>query len=91
MTRCLSCNGILKPGEKTCFGCSAPAPGYSTNSGFGARFAWLIKIVFFASVTLTIASLFTDSTPPFSICLVTSFILLLIVSSADKMSESGNR
>ena len=91
MTRCMNCNGILKQSEKTCFGCNTIAAGYTRQSGFGAGFAWTIKAIFFASLTLTVASLFTDQTPPFSVCLVTSLVLLLVMSSANKMSDASNR
>jgi hypothetical protein len=90
MTRCLDCNGILKQGERSCFGCGATADGYSSRPVFGERFAWIMKVIFFASLTLTVASLFTDRTPPFSICLITSLILLLVTSSAAKMLEQGS-
>ena len=91
MTRCLDCNGILKVNERTCFGCGATVDGYTPHSAFGERFAWTMKVIFFASLTLTVTSLFTDKTPPFSICLIASLIMLLVMSSATKMLEQGSR
>jgi hypothetical protein len=91
MTRCLNCNSILKENERTCVRCGAPADGHISSSAFRERFAWTIKVIFFASLTTTVASLFSDRTPPFWMCLVTSLILLLVMSSATKMSDQANR
>jgi hypothetical protein len=89
MTRCTTCNGILRRGEKTCFGCGDP-----TTSKSGARFALrkniasFLSLAFFASLALTAASFFfADRTPPFIGCLTCSVILLFVKRSADQTSE----
>jgi hypothetical protein len=52
------------------------------------RFRIGVKIAFFCSGGLTIASLFTSFTPSFVKCLVTTVVLMLVKSSADQMAES---
>jgi hypothetical protein len=84
MTRCLSCNGILRTQETTCFGCGAPTVEKKSNGG--KRFAGLISILFFASCALTVASLFFDATPPFTACGAATVVLLFVKRSADQFT-----
>ena len=75
MTRCLNCNGIMKAGEKSCYGCGERAENVSTASG--GFLSTLASIGFFGSLFLTIASLLVpDLTPPFMPCLIASVVLL---------------
>ncbi len=50
----------------------------------------MIKLAFFASIGLTIASLFLDFTPSFVKCIACTVILLFVKKSADQMSENRN-
>ena len=75
MTRCLNCNGIMKAGEKSCYGCGNPAE--NVRSGSGGFLSALASIGFVGSLFLTIASLLVpDLTPPFMPCLIASLVLL---------------
>lgn len=88
MTRCNSCNGILRKGEKACFACGDNVPKKSAGKSAGKSFATLITLTFFASLALTAASwFFSDRTPPFTACLAASIILLFVKRSADQTSE----
>lgn len=89
MTRCTACNGILRKGEKTCFGCGEATVSKSNAKGaLRKNIATLLSMVFFASLALTAASFFfADRTPPFIGCLTGSIILLFVKRSADQTSE----
>jgi len=88
MTRCSTCNGILRKGEKVCFTCGNGTPKSNHKSSAGKSFAGLITLAFFASLALTGASwFFSDRTPPFAACLSCSVILLFVKRSADATSE----
>ena len=87
MTRCSTCNGIMRPGEKACFTCG-DAVVKSKRKSAGKSFALLITLAFFASIALTCAAFFfSDRTPPFAACLACSVILLFVKRSADQTSE----
>jgi hypothetical protein len=89
MTRCPTCNGILRKSEKVCFTCGEGTPKSNhKSSSMGKGFATLITLAFFASLALTAASFFFSSrTPPFIACLACSVILLFVKRSADVTSE----
>ena len=88
MDKCLDCNSTLKAGELQCYNCGASVKVQETpQMVFGKRFASFLNIAFFASIAMTIASLFTDFVPPFTRCLILTFILLLARSSAAQMLE----
>lgn len=91
MTRCHDCNSIITPRDVKCLTCGGPAPGHEQHSGFGSSFASLTKILFFAAATITVGSLFSDQTPPFSVCLVSTIVLLLAMKSADKMTDARDQ
>jgi MFS superfamily sulfate permease-like transporter len=85
MTRCLSCNGILKSKEKSCYGCGTAAVEVKRNGG--NRFASFVTALFIASALLTVASMFayfSDRTPPFSACLAATVVLMFVKRSADQ-------
>jgi len=84
MTRCLSCNGILRTQEKSCFVCGAAAVELKRPTG--KRLAGIITAVFIASLLLTAASFFSDRTPPFSACLAASVVMLFVKRSADQFT-----
>lgn len=89
MNRCRECNAPLKPDERICYGCNAPVVEKdSAQTSFGKKFATLLKIAFFASAALTVASLFAgDYTPSFMRCITATLVLLLAKSSAEQMLE----
>ena len=88
MSKCPSCNGTLRKEETECFMCGAPVPQAKTQLSLQDRFRIGVKYAFFASGALTVASLFTDFTPSFVKCFVTTLILMLVKSSADQMAET---
>lgn len=88
MDKCRDCNSSIKTGELACYNCGAPVKVVDTaQTVFGKRFASFLNVAFFASAILTVASLFTDYTPPFMRCLMLTLILLVIRSSATQMME----
>jgi len=87
MTRCLACNGILKAGESTCYACGDEVPKAVAANPWNKKFSFFINCFFVASLLLTVASFFTDRTPPFSICIAVSVILLFVKRSADQLRE----
>src|SRR5947209_4481377 len=89
MSRCTQCNGSLKKGETTCFVCGSAVPEEHPKTPFRERLRTMIKIAFFGSALLTIASLFTDLGPSFVKCFGATVILLFVKNSADQMSEAN--
>jgi hypothetical protein len=87
MNRCRECNATMTKTETTCLGCGSELEVITQTDRWGGRFRVIIKILFFASAALTIASLFWDATPPFSRCAITTLVLLVVMSSADQMKE----
>jgi len=75
-------------GEEQCYNCGAPVKvPESAQTLFGKRFITFLNLAFLGSAILTVVSLFVDFTPPFIRCLMLTFILLLIRSSAAQMME----
>jgi hypothetical protein len=87
MNRCVQCNATMTKTETVCLGCGAEIEVTTGTDRFGGGFRTVIKILFFASAILTIASLFFDATPPFSRCAITTLVLLVVMSSANQMKE----
>jgi hypothetical protein len=76
------------PEETECIACGAPVVARETpKSIFGQRFTGFIKMLFFASAAMTIASLFFDATPSFAKCITCTLVLLCVKSSAEQMQE----
>jgi len=71
-----------------CYSCGTPVEEReTTQTVFGKRFKLFLTVAFGASALLTLASIFVDFTPPFMRCLMLTFILLLIRSSAAQMLD----
>jgi hypothetical protein len=88
MDKCRDCNSTLMAGELECYNCGASATVKdSAQTVFGKRFRSFLNVAFFASALMTVASLFVDFMPPFMRCLMLTFILLLIRSSAGQMMD----
>ena len=87
MTRCLACNGILKQGETVCYACGDGVPKEASKNPWTKRFSLLITLAFLASLVLTGVSFFSNRTPPFSVCVAASVILLFVKRSADQLRE----
>jgi hypothetical protein len=88
MEKCRDCNGTLMKDELKCYNCGRVVQMQDTaQTAFGKRFATFLNVAFIASAVLTVASIFFDFTPPFMRCLMLTFILLLIRSSAWQMME----
>ena len=88
MGRCSRCNGRLSKKETVCFGCGEPVVEMSGETTMADRLRFTLKIMFFFSAGLTLASLFTDYVPSFWKCAASTVILHLVKSSADSMSET---
>jgi hypothetical protein len=89
MDHCAQCNGSLRRGETSCFVCGAPVPEDRPKSPFRERCRTAIRIAFYFSLALTVASLFTDLAPSFIKCSASTAILLLVKNSADQMAEAN--
>jgi hypothetical protein len=87
IARCHDCNASLKPDELACYTCGTRVEGRN-KSKFGAGFATFVTILFFASGLLTVASLFLESTPSFTKCLMVTVVLLVVRTSAGEMDGS---
>jgi hypothetical protein len=87
MNRCVQCNATMTKTETVCLGCGSELEVTTGTDRWGGRFRVTVKILFFASAILTIASLFFDATPPFSRCAITTLVLLVVMSSANQMTE----
>ncbi len=74
----------------SCFVCGTAVPSAHPKSPFREHCRTMIKLAFFASIGLTIASLFLDFTPSFVKCIACTVILLFVKKSADQMSENRN-
>jgi hypothetical protein len=86
LTRCLDCNATLKPDEVKCYSCGTRVEGRG-GSNFGAGFAMFLSILFFTSAMLTVASLFIETAPSFTKCLMVTVVLLVVRSSAAQMAS----
>jgi hypothetical protein len=83
----MTCNGILKPGEKSCYGCGERAPKQKVGPSLRKRVDALLTVVFIGSLALTAASLvFSDHTPPFTGCLTASVVLLFVKRSSNQLA-----
>jgi len=87
MNRCQQCNATMTKTETACIGCGSALEVTTGTDRWGGRFLVVIKILFFVSATLTVASLFFDATPPFSRCAISTLVLLVVMSSANQMFE----
>jgi hypothetical protein len=89
MMKCVNCNGSLQKDETTCFVCGTAVPVVTNKMPMRERFRAGVKLAFYSSAPLTVASLFlSDYTPSFVKCLTSTVILLLVKSSADQMFEN---
>jgi hypothetical protein len=89
MNKCVNCNGSLQKEETTCFVCGSAVPVETNKVALRERFRSAVKLAFYGSAVLTVASLFlSDYTPSFVKCLISTVILLLVKSSADQMWEN---
>jgi hypothetical protein len=87
MTRCPSCNGIMKPNEKACYGCGERTPKQQLGPSLRSRWATLLTVAFFGSLALTVASLVvSDYTPPFIGCLTASIVILFLRRASDQFT-----
>lgn len=90
LIRCRDCNSSVKEGETRCYACGSQIKSDDgAKAAFAKKFATIIKLAFFGSAALTIASLFFEFTPSFMKCLTTTLILLFVKSSADAMLEKS--
>jgi hypothetical protein len=87
MNRCRECHATMTKTETVCISCGSALEVTTGTDKVGKGFRVVIKILFFASATMTVASLFFDATPPFSKCLVSTLVLLIVMSSANQMME----
>src|ERR1043166_5413371 len=89
MDRCLNCYGTLKKTETECFLCGAKVPRETNQTIFRRRFATVVRIMFFISIPLTIASLFTDYTPSSAKCFAPLLVLTFVRNRADQTHKGS--
>ena len=88
MTRCSSCNGIMKNGEKSCYVCGERGAKRTAGPSMRARWATFITVAFFASLALTAASLLASAyTPPFIACITATVVLLFLRRASDQFTQ----
>ncbi len=89
MNKCVNCSGSLQKDETTCYVCGSVVPPKANKVEMRERFRAGVKVAFYFSAVLTVASLFlSEYTPSFLRCLTATVILLLVKSSADQMWEN---
>lgn len=79
----------MKAGERSCYVCGENGPKQGgAGPSLRARWATFISIAFFASLALTVASLFaSDYTPPFIACVTASVVLLFLKRASDQFTR----
>ncbi len=79
----------MKTGEKSCYVCGERGPKQNgANPSLRARWSMFVSIAFFASLALTVASLFlTDYTPPFIACITATVVLLFLKRASDQFTR----
>ena len=78
----------MTPRERVCYGCGDPAPKQAGGPSLRARWATFVSVAFFASLALTVASLFVaDYTPPFIACVTASVVLLFLKRASDQFTR----
>ena len=74
--------------EKSCYACGERTPRQNASPSMRARWATFVSVAFFASLALTIASLFVgDYTPPFIACITATVVLLFLKRSSDQFTR----
>jgi hypothetical protein len=87
MNRCRECHAVMTKTETVCLGCGSQLEVSTKMDSVTGGFRSVINVLFIASAIMTVASLFFDATPPFSKCLVSTLVLLVVKSSAGQMVE----
>jgi len=87
MNRCRECHSVMTKTETVCLGCGSHLEVATGKDQLTSGFRSVINVLFIVSAVLTVASLFFDATPPFSKCLVSTLVLLVVKSSAGQMVE----
>jgi hypothetical protein len=78
----------MTPKERVCYACGDPAPKQAGGPSMRARWATFVSVAFFASLALTVASLFVaDYTPPFIACVTASVVLLFLKRASDQFTR----
>ena len=88
VTKCAMCHGTMQKDETKCFLCGAELPPDRTKKTLQERFASIVKGALIFSAVLTVASLFTDFTPSFIKCSITTVVLGMVLKSAQQMREN---
>lgn len=87
MIRCADCNSLLMKDEHDCPTCGASTQNDSKTVRRRRQFVTILNILLYASLALTLASIFVPNTPSFLKCLPVSLVLLLVRSSAGEMAD----
>jgi hypothetical protein len=79
----------MRAAERSCYVCGERGAKQSGSSpSLRARWAAFISVAFFASLALTVASLFlTDYTPPFIACITATVVLLFLKRASDQFTR----
>ena len=91
MNRCRECHAVMTKTETVCLGCGSQLEVSTGKDQLTGGFRTVINILFIVSAVLTVLSLFLDATPPFSKCLISTLVLLVVKSSAGQMIESKKK
>ena len=87
MEHCRDCNATLRKDEEVCYGCGAATRPKVAGSAFRQKFSSFLTFALIGSGLLTAGSLFFEHTPPFMTCVMVTFVLLMVKSSANQMLE----
>jgi hypothetical protein len=78
----------MQKDETRCFLCGSAVPPDRTKVTLRERFSSGVKVALIFSCLLTVASLFTDFTPSFTKCMVSTLVLGLVKNSANQMAAN---
>jgi hypothetical protein len=89
VTKCSACHGTMQKDEARCFLCGTAVGPDPNKVTLQQRFAMVVKVALIVSALMTVASIFTDFTPSFIKCAVTTVVLGLVKNSAQQMKENA--
>ena len=79
----------MQKDEARCFLCGTAVGPDKSKATLQQRFATVVKVALIISSLMTVASIFTDFTPSFIKCMVTTVVLGLVKNSANQMKENA--
>ncbi len=86
--KCVACHATMHKSEKVCTMCGSEVPADPNKVTIQQRFLTVLKVGFIFSAVLTVASIFTNYTPSFMKCMMTTLVFGLATNSMHQMREN---